>query len=131
MTKQSGICRRLILISGAALIIFAAGCASNKPKDDNGGVPTAPSADENTALGDSDSGKAMGLQTVHFPFDSDMLDAGAKSTLKTNADILKEKPSVKVQIEGHTDARGGIQYNIALGERRANSAKKYLEDMGV
>ena len=131
MTKQSAIFRRLILISGMALVLFAAGCASNKPKEEGGGVPTAPSADENLEMGDSDSGKAMGLQTVHFPFDSFVLDEGAKSTLKSNADILKEKPALKVQLEGHCDQRGGIQYNIALGEKRANTAKKYLEDLGV
>ena len=129
MTRKSGIFRRLTLISALALVIFAAGCASNKPKDD-GGVSNSANADENS-LGDSDSGKAMGLQTVHFPFDSFVLDSGAKSTLKANADILKEKPSVKVQIEGHCDQRGGIQYNIALGEKRANTAKKFLEDLGV
>jgi len=130
MTTQSGIFRRLSLILGVSAMIFIAGCAGNKKKDE-GGVPTAPSADENTATGDSDSGKALGLQTVHFPYDSFVLDGEGKGVLKSNSDILKDKEALKVQIEGHCDQRGGVQYNIALGEKRANAARKYLQDLGI
>ena len=130
MTKQSEIFRHLILSFGVAAMIFASGCSSSKPKSDDGGVPTALSADENLS-GDSDSGKAMGLQTVHFPYDSFILDAENKGILKANASVLKEQPNLKVQIEGHCDQRGGIQYNIALGEKRANAARKLLEDLGI
>jgi peptidoglycan-associated lipoprotein len=131
MTKQSGTFRRLALILGIVALISAVGCSSAKKKEDEGGVPTAPAADENVTLGDSDSGQAMGLQTVHFPYDSFVLDSGAKNALQSNANILNEKQNLKIQIEGHCDQRGGIQYNIALGEKRANSTKKYLEDLGV
>jgi peptidoglycan-associated lipoprotein len=131
MTKQRGIFRRLALVLCISALVFAVGCSSAKKKEDEGGVPTAPAADENTTLGDSDSGQAMGLQTVHFPYDSFILDPQAKGVLKSNADILTSKTNLKVQIEGHCDQRGGIQYNIALGEKRANSTKKYLEDLGV
>lgn len=130
MTTQSGIFRRLILVLGVAALISATGCSSNKKKDD-GGVPNAPSADDNSALGDSDSGKALGLQTVHFPYDSFLLDSEGKGVLKANASLLKEKPSMKVQIEGHCDQRGGIQYNIALGEKRAHATRKFLLGLGV
>jgi peptidoglycan-associated lipoprotein len=130
MNVMGGTFRRLALILGVTAMLMAAGCASNKTKDE-GGVPTAPSADENTTLGDSDSGKALGLQTIHFPYDSFILDSEGKSTAKANAEILKSKPSMKVQIEGHCDQRGGIQYNIALGEKRANAVRRYLQDLGV
>jgi peptidoglycan-associated lipoprotein len=73
----------------------------------------------------------MGLQTVHFPYDSSNLDSEAKNVLRSNAEILKTNSNVKIQIEGHCDARGGIQYNLALGERRAKSVKDYLVDAGV
>jgi peptidoglycan-associated lipoprotein len=73
----------------------------------------------------------MGLQTVFFPYDSSVLDDSAKAALKNNADLMKQNSSIKVQIEGHCDQRGGVQYNIALGEKRANSTVKYLQDMGV
>ncbi|MBI2711538.1 MAG: OmpA family protein [Bdellovibrio sp.] len=90
----------------------------------------AADANENTA-GDSDSGKAMGLETVHFPFDSFTLDSEAQNVLKNNASIMKDKSHLKIQIEGHCDQRGGIQYNIALGEKRANATRKFLTDLGV
>ena len=57
--------------------------------------------------------------------------AEAKTALKANAAILKSNPSLHIQIEGHCDQRGGIQYNIALGERRAISTMHFLEDRGV
>jgi peptidoglycan-associated lipoprotein len=122
--------RRLLLSVAVLALVAGPGCSSKKAKEDESSVPNAAMADENMA-GDSDSGRAMGLQTVHFPYDSFTLDSEGKSILKSNAEILKSKAGVKIQIEGHTDQRGGIQYNIALGEKRANAAKKFLSDLGV
>lgn len=110
------------------MLSFAA-CAGKKPAPETETVSTA-NADVNET-GDSDSGKAMGLQTIHFPYDSFALNEEATKMLQANSEILKGKPSVKVQIEGHADQRGGIQYNIALGEKRANAVKMSLEGMGV
>ena len=121
--------RRLALVLAVAALISASGCGKSQ-KDDESAVPNSASADENGA-GDSDQGKAMGLQTVHFPYDSFTLDAEGKGMLKSNAQIMKSHGSMKIQVEGHCDERGGIQYNIALGEKRANSVKKFLEDNGV
>jgi len=123
--------RKNTLIQGfAALMLVLAltgsGC-SKKQKADEG---TDVAADANL-LGDSDSGKAGGLQTINFPYDSFTLTSEAKAKLKANADMLKDKVTVKVQIEGHCDQRGGIQYNIALGEKRANAVKSYMEELGV
>jgi peptidoglycan-associated lipoprotein len=136
MNSKLGVFRKLPLLISVAMVLAVMGCSSAQKKekekvDDGGGVPTAPAADENTPLGDSDSSKAMGLQTVHFPYDSFILDEQAKSVLASNASIMKEKTSLRIQIEGHCDQRGGIQYNIALGEKRANVAKRYLEDLGI
>lgn len=111
-----------------SLALYVAGCQTAAKKE--GDDMTAPTVDSNT-LGDSDSGRAMGLQTINFPYDSFMLDETAKGILKANADIMKEKSGLRVQVEGHCDQRGGIQYNIALGEKRANAVKNYLEGMGV
>ncbi len=115
------------------LITLLSFTACSKPKvqtPDDGVIPTAANADENT-MGDSDGGSAMGLQTIHFAYDSYTLDDANKAQLKANAQILKDKPSIKIQIEGHCDSHGGIQYNIALGEKRANAVKKFLMDQGV
>ena len=51
--------------------------------------------------------------------------------LKENAELLKKYPKVKIQIEGHCDERGTNEYNLALGERRANSTKNYLVSLGI
>lgn len=128
MTQPSAF-RRFLLILTIAGVVAAAGCSKEVKKDESS-VPNAVQADENLT-GDSDSGKAMGLQTIHFPYDAFALDGEAKQTLAANAGILKEHANLKIQIEGHCDQRGGIQYNIALGEKRANATKKYLVDQGI
>lgn len=117
----------LVLVIASAMTL---GACSKKTKEEESTIPTAADADQNL-MGDSDTGKAMGLQTVHFPYDSFVLDTEGKNVLKSNAQVLKDKPTVKIQIEGHCDQRGGIQYNIALGEKRANSTKNYLIDLGI
>jgi len=124
------------LIAAIAVISAAASfsaCAQKKTATDGSGPESSAVTDSDISGGgaDSDSGKAMGLETVHYAYDSAVLDSSAKATLNHNAQILKDKPDLKVQIEGHTDERGGIQYNIALGERRANAARAFLADKGV
>ena len=113
----------------AAVVPFS-GC-SKKPTADEGAPAINSAAVEENALGDSDSGKAGGLQTIHFGYDSFVLDSANKDLLKANAQIMKDKGNVKVQIEGHCDQRGGIQYNIALGEKRANAVRKFMVDLGI
>jgi peptidoglycan-associated lipoprotein len=113
-----------------ATMLSLTACSSAKKVQDENLVPTAANADENL-LGDSDSGKAMGIQTIHFSYDSYILDNENKDLLKKNAQILKDMASIKVQVEGHCDTRGGIQYNLALGEKRANAVKKFLIDQGI
>ena len=114
-----------MLMLAATLALSA--CSKAKKGDE---LSSANDADVN-AMGDSDSGKAMGLQTIHFAYDAYTLNDENKATLKSDVQILKDKPSLKVQIEGHCDVRGGIQYNIALGEKRANSVKKFLTSQGI
>ena len=128
MTQKSATFRRLAFILALSAVFAMAGCASKKTKDGEGASDMA--ADANT-MGDSDSGRAMGLQTVHFAYDSSSIDSEAKNVLKANAEILKANAGLKVQIEGHCDTRGGIQYNIALGEKRAAAAKKFIVGQGI
>lgn len=68
---------------------------------------------------------------IYFAFDSDALSAEAQSTLARKAEYLQENASRSVTIEGHCDERGTNEYNLALGDRRALSVKKYLENLGV
>ena len=79
----------------------------------------------------SDSGKIAGLTTVHFGYDKSSLDASAKKDIQSNVQWMKSNAAVKVQIEGHCDNRGTIEYNVALGERRANAVKAYMVSLGI
>lgn len=78
--------------------------------------------------GFADSGA---LEDVHFDFDKSDLTDSAREILSRNSEWIVANPSVKVQVEGHCDERGTEEYNLALGERRANSVKNYLTSMGV
>jgi len=71
------------------------------------------------------------LKDIHFDFDKYDIRPGDADILRGNAALLMKHPTVKIQIEGHCDERGTIEYNLALGERRANSAKKYLTSLGM
>jgi len=68
---------------------------------------------------------------IHFEFDKSRLLPEAKEILRRKAKWLKENPDVSVIIEGHCDERGTNEYNMALGDRRAHSAKSYLIDLGI
>lgn len=70
-------------------------------------------------------------QDVYFAYDSFTLSQDAKTTLEHKASWLVMNPNVAVRIEGHCDERGTIAYNLALGERRANTVKQYLVALGV
>jgi peptidoglycan-associated lipoprotein len=68
---------------------------------------------------------------VFFGFDKYNLDSEAQATLTRQADWMKKYPAVTVTVEGHADERGTREYNLALGEKRANSAKDFLIALGV
>jgi len=71
------------------------------------------------------------FQRVHFGFDSTELVGDSEDALSDNAKILNEFPGVRVEVQGHADERGTTDYNLALGQRRANVIKERLERMGV
>lgn len=74
---------------------------------------------------------SLRLKDIHFDYDDDTLRPDAKDILNANAEVLMENGWVNIQIEGHCDERGTVEYNLALGERRALSAKKYMVSYGV
>ena len=79
----------------------------------------------------TDTGKEYIYPDVHFAYDDASLDADTKVTLKDIGDHLVKSAKSRVIIEGHCDERGSVEYNQALGERRANSVKEYLTSYGV
>lgn len=81
--------------------------------------------------GDSDSNRAGALQTVYFDYASAVIGGNTRETLTANAQFLKENTKVKIQVEGHCDERGSVQYNLSLGEKRAKSVKDFLVAQGI
>jgi peptidoglycan-associated lipoprotein len=74
----------------------------------------------------------MKFETIYFDFDKSDLRQDARDVLSKNAEIiLKSMAGAKIKVEGHCDERGSAEYNLALGERRATSAMKYLTTLGV
>ena len=71
------------------------------------------------------------LKDIHFKFDQYDLDDNSRAVLQKNAEYLNNNPNLHVEVQGHCDERGTNNYNIALGERRAHSTKKYLVAQGV
>lgn len=113
-----------------SLAFFASGCASKKG---GGSAGMSDSAYDQYGTGASKTG-GIGLGTlarVHFGFDESSLTDESRDVLQSNAKIMMDKPSMRVLVEGHCDERGSNEYNIALGERRANAVIAYLSTLGV
>jgi peptidoglycan-associated lipoprotein len=80
---------------------------------------------------DSSSGSSSGLNTVYFDYDQAFIRGDAANTLQSNAAFLKNNGNVSVVVEGHCDERGTNEYNLALGQRRAQSGADYIANLGV
>ena len=128
----------------ALLTILAAGCAGTHAvkKTETSGAPpigpaiappteTALSTDMEPDVRDMATRAVPELKIVHFPYDSDLLDEAARSTLKGNADYLNAHPAMKAQVAGNCDQRGTVAYNLALGQRRAAAVRAYYRALGV
>jgi peptidoglycan-associated lipoprotein len=74
---------------------------------------------------------APGLADIFFDFDQFVIRGDAQPVMGANAAWIRSTPGKSVLIEGHCDERGTQAYNLVLGEKRARSAKRYLEDLGV
>lgn len=71
------------------------------------------------------------FQRVFFELDSDTLDASSRAALDENITIMLENGDIKVELQGHADERGTTDYNLALGQRRAESVRSYMANQGV
>ena len=71
------------------------------------------------------------VRDAYFDFNKSDIRADAREALSKTADFLKNYPQIKVTIEGHCDERGSTEYNLALGDRRANATKQYLVSLGI
>jgi len=134
---------RWIRFTSVLVIVIAvagAGCAKKKRLADealisDGSAGTEDSLGKSGSLDRYKRGMAPEeggvLKDVPFAYDSYELDTNARDILAANAEWLKENPRARTEIEGHCDERGTVEYNLALGARRAKAAKDYLVSLGV
>ena len=137
--------RKSLTIGVALLVLAATGCARRAPVVDPipaGPAENIPPAQEvNPVTGDiepvelpamqADLVAKAGSDTVYFGTDEHVLDEASRATLAAQARWMMANPTVRASIEGHADERGTREYNLALGERRANSARDFLIQQGV
>lgn len=120
---------------GDGLIDFPAdkGCSSANDGDETDPAPLckAPEPGEAVNLDGCGVGDTIVLRGVNFDFDKSTLTVNAKSLLDGVAAALTKRPDIKVEIGGHTDAKGSDSYNASLSDRRAKSVKTYLVGLGI
>ena len=134
--------RSAALALAALLAIATVGCAKKPvattpvppaPTQTEAPVPTpqtpapAPTPEPATPGGVS----AGDLKIVYFGYDSFTLDDGARAALDNNAKLLRDNAALNVSVDGHCDERGTVEYNQALGQKRAEAVVQYLGDQGI
>ena len=126
--------KKFLVLTASALLLVA--CSSTKEGaelygDANGGWQEDVDVTNLTATALTKKLQKTGTDVVYFSFNSSGLDSQAKADLRTQAEFLKENPTALVVIEGRCDERGTREYNLALGDQRANAARSYLIAQGV
>ena len=122
----------------AASLLALGACAKKPPKElppapaDTTGLVTAPATPQAMAPGSQEDFVAtVSSDRIFFDTDSADVDAPDQATLQSQAAWLAKYPEKRITIEGHCDERGTREYNLALGERRANATKNALVTLGV
>jgi len=94
---------------------------TSPPEEGEGEIDEQPGDEEISLL----------MRDIHFDYDDDSLREGEKSIMNANAQVMLDNIWVEIVVEGHCDERGTVEYNLALGERRALAAKRYLVSYGI
>ena len=106
--------------------------AAARAREDSERVARQRSADSMAALGHTTEAVRSMLGTmIHFDYDKSNIRAGDASILDQKIQILQANSSTRIEIDGNCDERGSVEYNLALGNRRANAAKQYLVTHGI
>jgi peptidoglycan-associated lipoprotein len=106
--------------------------APAEPMKEPAMVPTAPITEDKLGAGTLDEiNRNSPLKPIFFDYDRSDISAESQRILDANAEVLKRNSTWVITIEGHCDERGTAEYNLALGERRATSARTYLVSLGI
>ncbi len=130
--------KALILLSILMIAFLAVGCGK-KPEMGDQTPPTVTDTGKDDGSGDGNRPpdnpvtpeEVLNYVTIYFDFDKYNLRDDAINGLRKNYERMKANPDARVQIAGHCDERGTVEYNLALGERRARAAMSYLESLGI
>ncbi len=135
--------RRAAMLLSITVAFAIAGCSSNKPQPGagaqgangsqlgEGNLGGGNSLEKWKQGGDLGAGQTGPLSDIHFGYNDYTITTQDGEVLKSNAKWLQDHANARVQIEGHCDERGSEEYNIALGARRAQAAKDYLQTLGI
>jgi peptidoglycan-associated lipoprotein len=113
-----------------AVGLMSVGCTDDEPKVEEPVQPTT-TAEPAPETEPTPAPTSFSPETVYFAFDDFTLSGEAQGKLDSLANHLKESQNAVVQVEGHCDERGSTEYNLALGQRRAQSVKDYLVKLGI
>lgn len=105
--------RHIMVVAGLAVVMLAAAGCTQQVRPRKAAAP------------------AKGIQSIHFDYDRSAVKQEYVPVMKSNSEWLKQHSAKKIVVEGNCDERGSVEYNIALGWRRARSAKNYLVSLGV
>lgn len=128
--------KNLIMASLFACLVFGVSACSKKSSsqdtgmDQNDQTTQTSEAKPASDMPSTSAGSALG-EDIHFDFDSSAITSSSAENLRGKAKVLSDKPDMEVTIEGHCDDRGTNEYNMALGDRRAQSAKDFLVQLGI
>ena len=125
-----------------SLLLLVGGCSRRAPSPRPGDIGAdtgvveesiGPGADSSLDLAREGrtAGEGTALRDVYFPLDGDELDDAARGVLDGNLAWLNDNAKTRVELEGHCDSRGTVEYNLALGARRAKAVQDYLVGQGV
>ncbi|MDH4226022.1 MAG: peptidoglycan-associated lipoprotein Pal [Deltaproteobacteria bacterium] len=118
---------RLVMIVSAFFLVFAAGCAKEAPKPPKQDLSKVDAA-KDMVKSAVDGSK---FNVVYFDYDKSNIKPEFKDAIKLNAELIKAAKGTTIMVEGHCDERGTTEYNLALGERRAQSTKKAIAAKGA
>lgn len=122
----------LKILSLFAAVLLVAACSQSQPTTGtNTGTGTQTGTTATGGNGPVGTLLAQAGNTIYFALDRSDITAESRQVLMRQAAVLNQNPSVTVTIEGHCDERGTVEYNLGLGERRANATKQGLIALGV